>query len=385
MKSLAKTLKGKGIKTLSPDLQGTPFWKGPEEDGITQSMLNDFMFCRERFRVRTILGLGTADRFNKSIEYGNLWHICEEHLAKRSDWKKPLQDYTKVLIRKYPLEQAEVLKWYNVCLIQFPVYVEYWKAHPDVKNRTPLLQEEVFRIPYQLPSGRTVHVKGKFDSVDFIRSEGLAGIYLQENKTKGDIDEASLQKNLRFDLQTMFYLNALVTGAGLGTDVTSHWPDEFNDQPILGVRYNVVRRPLSGGKGSIRQHQPTKSNPQGESLESFYSRLLNDYIRPEPEYWFKRWKTEISRADLEAYQDRFLNPILEQLCEWYDHVSVCYDRGMNPFTTAHPKKYIHFQCPYGVYNPISEGYATDLDEYLASGSRAGLVKIETLFPELESE
>ena len=84
-------------------------------------------------------------------------------------------------------------------------------------------------------------MRGKWDSVDYIGKR----VYLQENKTKGDIDEQAIRHNLHFDLQTMLYMTALT--------------EELEPQKIAGVRYNVIRRPLSGGKGSIRPHAEKNS------------------------------------------------------------------------------------------------------------------------------
>lgn len=346
-------------KTPKVQQSNGPLWKGPYEDGITQSLLNLFLMCRERFRVKVIDGLGPSDKFRHALEYGNMWHVCEEALAKKEDPYKSLKDYANQLLRRYPTSQEEVEKWYLVCKMQFPIYVDYWKKHPDVKERTPLYQEEVFNVDYSLPSGRVVRLKGKFDSVDMIGKK--PAIYLQENKSKGDIDEEVLQRQLTFDLQTMFYLVSL-----------KKWTADRNiGTPIHGIRYNVIRRPFSGGKGSIRQKQATKTT-KAETLPQLIERLKVEYILPEPQYWFMRWKVMISATDIDRFRDEFLTPILEQLCDWWD------DLQKNEFK----KSSLNYRTPYGIYNPLAEGLMTDVDEYVATGSTAGLQKLETLFPEL---
>lgn len=359
------------MPSIAKKIQSVPkkrtesLWKGPEVDGITQSMLSRFLVCRERFRVKYVLGLEPVKTFNHRIEYGNLWHVCEEAFAKREDWEVELGKYGLRLTRKYPLQQDDVQKWYMVCLKQFPVYVEYWKKHQDVQDRTPIFQEQVFDVPYRLPSGRTVRLRGKWDSVDLIGKGKTAGIYLQENKTTSDVDDSSIRRRMSFDLQTMLYLIAL-----------AHI-EEIGSMPgrLKGVRFNVIRRPLSGGKGSIKQHQPTKSNPKGESLEDYYERLAT-YIREEPETYFFRWKVEISPSDVQRFKERFLNPILENLCEWYAMVS--FDK--NPW--GEPQTGLHWQHPFGIFNAMNEGGSTEYDEYLANGSEVGLRQTGELFPEL---
>jgi len=364
-----KTLADKisGVMEAKKSKEKKPFWKGPEIDGITQSMLGRFLACRERFRVATIEGLVPADKFKKAIEYGNMWHICEEFFAAEKDYTTPLKEYALSLIKRYRESQEEISSCYQICLAQFPVYIKYWSKHPDRKKRVPLLQEESFQIMYTLPSGRKIKLRGKWDSVDYV---GKREIWLQENKTKGDIRESTIEKVLTFDIQTGLYVTALI----------EHLKESGEEKKLKGVRYNVIRRPLSGGRHSIRQHKPTKKNPQGESFEDFYARL-GGLIESAPEYFFMRWEVPFPLKDVERFKTRFLDPILEQLCEWYEWVSLCYQQNKSPFEDYVARK-IHWQHPYGVYNVMDQGGIDDLDEYLMSGSKVGLEKAATLFPEL---
>jgi len=369
MPALSKKLK-KLQEERPPSLWEGPSSSGPN-GGITQSMLNNFLACRERFRVRYVLGLQPLDQFNKNLEYGSMWHMAEESLAANDPdpWAK-LDIYTMELCEKYPLQQADIIHWHNICKVQFPIYREYWAEHEDVQNRQPLLQEEVFKIPYKLPSGRTVYLRGKFDSVDLINN----GIWLQENKTKGDIDPVLMQRNLTFDLQTGLYLVAL--------NEYCEWDEEVelpSNAKVAGVRYNVIRRPLAGGKGSIRQ----KKN---QTLQEFYEELGNimrEAIGPEwgmppgEHFFFMRWKVDFTPQDIERFKVQFLNPILEQLCDWWNWVEHLDCEVFGP-----PENDIHWRSPYGTYSPIQDGRATDLDEYLETGSTLGLRRAESLFKEL---
>ncbi len=376
------TTKKKTKKTIRKPKPKTPLWKGPEEDGVTQSLLGSFLCCRERFRLKVVEGLTEADNFNHSIEYGNMWHICEEALAAQhspvvtdgTGWQSKLKKYCNELLVKYPLAKDQITKWYEVCKLQFPIYVEYWRKHPDVRARTPLLQEETFCVPYELPSGRIVKLRGKWDSVDIIGKRNKAGIWRQENKTKGEIKEEQLVRQLTFDLQTMLYLIALHEHRKLSMDNKSILPSQAL---IKGVRYNVIRRPLSGGKGSIKPLKGTIKKPP-ETMPHYYDRLRG-IIEEEPEHYFMRWQVVITPADIERFKRECLNPILEQLCEWWDYLHLP-DGTLteDPFFSS-----TNFRLPYGVYNPMSLGFTTELDEYLASGSTIGLEKTDNLFPELD--
>ena len=90
-----------------------PLWKGPEVDGVTQSQLGLFLICQERFRVKTIEGLGPPDSFRHRLEYGNMWHICEEMFGQGMAWEGPLKDYAVELCKKYKQSQADIEKWYE--------------------------------------------------------------------------------------------------------------------------------------------------------------------------------------------------------------------------------------------------------------------------------
>jgi hypothetical protein len=230
-------------------------------------------------------------------------------------------------------------------------------------------------VPYELPSGRTARLRGKWDSVDLVNK----GIWLQENKTKGSIDVGMMQRNLAFDLQTGLYLVAL---DNFSFDDDALIPPGSEIAVIRGVRYNVIRRPLAGGKGSIRQGK-------NESIEQFYARLAEIIegatgpefgMLPEESYFFMRWKVEVSAEDISRFKQRFLNPVLEQLCDWYVDIMDSPDPFRESLVGRHST---HFQMPYGVYSPLLDGRPTEVDEYLATGSMAGLQRAEKLFTELE--
>lgn len=367
----------------------SPVWEGPCDEGpnggITYSLLNRFLGCRERFRLRVIEGLRPADVFSHRIEYGQMWHTCEEASASEKKhfqgelngidttlWADRLESYCEGLVRKYPLMREQIAHWFNVCRTQFPIYVQYWAKHPDVIDRTPLAQEQVFDVPYSLPSGRTVRLRGKWDSVDLIGTGKGASIFLQENKTKGKIVENQLKRQLTFDLQTMIYSISLRNHYD-----KMGWASKGS---IAGVRYNVVRRPLDGGKDCIRQYKPTKKNPRGESPAEFYRRL-GGLIAQDPKHYFMRWVVTITPADLIRFRRECFDPILEQLCDWWQFIRP--DKNIKgPFSGSWG---IHWRHPYGTYNPLDEGGSSELDEYLATGSTLGLVRVNNLFPELTEE
>lgn len=377
-----------------------PVWKGPEHGGVTSSLINRFLSCRERFRIYAIEGLAVDEGFNHRIEYGSMWHVAEEVFAaanhapdfcRYETWRARPREYAAELCRRFPHQQEQVDHWYRVLCAQFPAYVAFWSGKKDPEYRKPLLQEYSFDVQYQLPSKRWVRLRGKWDSVDLTGSGKAARVVLMENKTKGDINEVALKRQLAFDCQTMTYLTALheYKDNAFWQRANKAW----RNLPANEVRYNVVRRPLSGGRHSIVRHKAKGEKPE-ETKEHYYERLAG-LIAEEPEYFFMRWNVTVTDEDVRTFRRQFLDPILEQLCDWWEWVGGCYVRGCNvwdndvvfngePWGDDKPHaSAIHWRHPFGLYNVLDEGGSDELDTYLATGSTAGLRKVTTVFPELE--
>lgn len=371
----------KAVKSRSAPLWQGPGGEGPQ-GGITQGLLGRYLCCKERFRLQVIEGLKPQDKFESRMEFGNMWHVCEESLAGEirhfgeligtTAQEDALRDYVEVLHRRYPMQRVDVDHWADKCRTMFPLYVEHWRTHPDVKDRTPVFQEQTFDVPYRLPSGRTVRLRGKWDSVDIVSKNKAAAFWLQENKTKSDINELRIGRQLAFDLQTMLYLVALIQDSAQAAQDRS--------PPVAGVRYNVVRRSA---------HKQGKK----ESAEEFCARLaqlIRDDIKEKGvnNEWFQRWNAEVSAGDIAKFRQECLDPVLENLCNDYEWWAFCKEDGCSPFNQVkHAHEFIHrlhhFRLPYGVYNPLLEGGAAELDEFLATGSMVGLRRADDLFPELK--
>ena len=373
---LATTLKRQGAQPK----KRVPLWTGPSGEGpnggVTQGLIGRFLSCRERFRLHAVEGLRPSPQFEPRMEFGSMWHVCEETLAGSGPrfFQQPsvsapaLTDYCKQLCKKFPTQQEQIDHWYGVCKALFPRYVKHWSRHPDVKGRTPLLQEQAFDVPYNLPSGRTVRLRGKWDAVDLLpaHTEGgrkfAASIWLQENKTKSSIDAVKIGRQVKFDLQTMLYLVALKEYGSPDGAVTL---EEHVGAPILGIRYNVIRRSAH------------------KSVESMLKKLDDDVADGRSGEWFARWKIEVTANDIERFRRECLDPILEQLYDWWDYIQC---DPCNPWMAEAAGedvgRFIHWRHPFGIYNVIDEGGFSDVDAFLETGSQAGLHRVDVLYPEL---
>lgn len=338
-----------------------PVWKGPEIDGVTQSMVKKFMTCRERFRILVVEGLKKTESFEATLEYGQIWHSAEEAFAGNKNWVKAVEVYRKVLYGKYPFQRDVIDHWVGKCLVQFPVYIEFWKKHPDVVNRTPIFQEQKFDVTYTTPSGRKVRLRGKWDAVDFIDKKnrrGETGIYLGENKTKSQIDTVKIGRQLRFDLQTMMYLLTIRLSRG-----TTKEFNKYEKFPVAGVRYNVIRR--AGHK----------------SPESMMTKIEEDLSNDRGGEWFSRWDVPVSEKEIDRFRRECLDPLLEQIQDWWDMIKACHIRQCTPWD-LHGNN-IHWRHPYGGRNMLDEGGFGDVDNYIEDGSMTGLRRVTNLYPELE--
>lgn len=380
-----------------------PLWHGPcgagPLGGITQSMLVRFLSCRERFRLKYVLGLEPYPKWYHTFGFGNMWHVCEEaHATNSRAWEGDLIAHFNEQLELYPMQREEIVKWFNICCVQFPEYIKHWSQHPDVLNRTPLMQEQVFDVPYSLPSGRVVRLRGKFDSVDLISDVAddsgsgyefvPSGIYLQENKTKSDIDKLQIERQLKFDLQTMLYVVALDYVRDIADSQGDGW---IWTNEVKGVRYNVVRRdcPIRKHKEKVTKtrYSTSKKTPDkvleygktvpAETDEHFYARLRDDYIAAEPHEWFFRVRSEVGARDVQLFRETCLDPLLETLCFWYEQVT----GAVSPLCCGVPQ--MNYRTPFGVYSALEEGGATEYDAFLENGSELGLRRAETLFGELQ--
>jgi len=148
--------------------------------------------------------------------------------------------------------------------------------------------EQQFNVPFLLPDGRTIRLRGKFDGSFRCHRQKL---WLFETKTKSRIDEEGLQDCLPLDIQVMLYL--------LAQQII------YGEQPE-GVLYNVIRRP--GQRRRVK-----------EPLVEFFRRVADDVNDPKrTDHYFLRWEMAITRHEIEDWVGRTLVPMLTEVCDWFE-------------------------------------------------------------------
>lgn len=374
-----------GSEKIAPLPQRTLCWKGPEEDGVTQTMLSHYIVCPERFRVMYVEGLQPIKKFDQKIEFGNMWHAAEEAFAAHGSsigeggepvWTRAVYDYGNGLGKRFPDQREDIIHWLRMTVALFPTYIDYWKHHPDVLASSPLMQEEKFSVPYNIGQEssrtttdilykvKTVKLRGKWDSVDLVKRGKEKTVWLQENKTKSTIDSEKLRRQLKYDLQTMLYIIALQAHLNM-VKIDVPWS-------IGGVRYNVIRRSSHKTPESMMKkvHEDIKDGRVGE--------------------WLSRWNVDLSDTDIYLFRHYTLHPLLLNLCDDYEWWKCCYQTNVDVFSYDYRSRHFphhqrrHFITPYIGYNPLGEGGEGALDHFIFTGNTLGLeyVTHADLFPEL---
>lgn len=373
----------------APAKQPVPVWD-LYRDGVTFSLLSKFVICRHRFWIRTVLGLRENLGFNYRIEYGNFLHAGFEAFAESGmdieKGVKGIQAFTADLRTKFPESHDEIGFWNKLAVGQFRTYCLYWKKE-DAKKQF-IAQEAVFDAPMTLPSGRVVRLRGKIDELFKTCSKsktstkpGKCILTLQENKSKGEIDEVGIEEQLRNDFQNMLYL-CVLNFTECGQEITQ-------GNPVRKALYNLIARPL-GSKHSPRQRKT-------ETKLQFADRYLEG-MHEFPFKHFKRMTAEFRQQELEEWRDRTLFAILEQLCDWWESIcgnpfnpwtskTVFFNSDHDPVFGIEKPNHLHYCRPYGIYDGMAMGYGGDYSAFIESNgmNRSGLVKLTTAFPELDHQ
>lgn len=317
----------------------TPTWD-LYRDGISYSLLSKFVVCRERFRIATVEGYRPSDR-KDALDFGTMFHKALELLASG----KNSSTITRELLKRYTDTGIDPML-VRLAALLVPHYSTFYAN----EKHNYVAQEEVFDVPYvSQTNGRTIRLRGRWDEV-YLQDGKL---WLQENKTKSDINKHKITTTLPYDLQTMLYCYTL--------SVTK-------DKPVGGVLYNVIRKP------GLVQNQ-TESDMQ-------YLERVNKDISKRPDHYFFRVYNDIDKSIIANFNRTTLFPLIESVVTWWESIK---NDPFNPWVTGEGKPNpLHYARPFGVFDPMSIGLG-DFFEYVTTGLPHGLSKIATCFPELEGE
>lgn len=287
-----------------------PLWWQVEKHGISYSMLEDWMTCRQKawFRINGIRPMGVAE----PLIYGSIVHsilsrihkfVKEQHgVPKRELVEKWVEESHEEWVAKNPRSSAQALEIAELSTLQasaiMPQYVKHWEK--DLLRFKWITIEELVKAPF---NGTTINA-----IIDALTEDRKDQLWLHEHKTHSRISEGTLVDRIHFANQTLIY--ALVVQI------------LYNRIP-KGVYYNVVRRP------SIK---PKKGQP----LNVFAKRLEED-VAERPDFYFVRFEVEIDEEDV-ARLSRELQTAIGEIQVWqtgsthYRNTSQCEGKyGACPF------------------------------------------------------
>jgi hypothetical protein len=274
-----------------------------ERDGVTQSMLNKFMTCKEQFRLSYVEAYrGKSKGSTLALEFGSCFHdildmvyswsktanlpvVFAEGFEQgiRPICKQAVQIYRK---HKYDaikdkLEDMEEFEFSLECAETIlPTYFKFWEHDFDDGEWVAL--EEVFDVVYNyLPI--PIRVRGKFDGVKRINGQ----LWLFETKTKGTVNETQIGYQLPFNLQVMLYCWAIYM--------------KYGEYPV-GVIYNLIKRPAHRGR-------------KDESKRDLARRIGLD-VYQDREAYFSRLNGSIHSSEIKEWMERDFHPIMAELYKW---------------------------------------------------------------------
>jgi hypothetical protein len=291
---------------LSPSLQIES--RKPQEglwnlyrDGITCSMLTDWMMCPEKARLKYIEGLYPVKDSSEAMDFGTMLHDCREGVCslymrlntayERKQFVEDIDHWCEVVTNQYwdiKFEEMNIVgdDWGNLDLVHslvremLPRYFKHYESDWTKINWKCL--ERVFDVTIMV-RGVPIRLRGKIDG-EFEEK----GIKLFEMKSKGRINEEAIADKLSIDLQVGIYLYAM-------------WK-KWNTHPN-GVLYDIVRKP-----GTRRKTD--------EKTQVYAERCAVE-IDKDPAHYFIRIPADVFPSDITGFETELIG-ILECVMDWFN-------------------------------------------------------------------
>ena len=299
-----------------------PRWKGPFKDGVTQSIMNDFLQDPFASYLSLILGIKEKEPkrpdpgspiFNRT--WGDTFHAGLEHLIATRDKSfaaNKMLERLRAHKKNYILEHDSI----DVGTSLFNMLSCYTIPPGDFKTEIQfdVLANSVYSY---LPPWR---LRGKLDGID--------GTTMLEHKCKKYVNPSQFKDEAQFDYQVNFY--AKIMGC---TDVI----------------YDMIVIPEAQKYYSL----PTKR--VSESKEDYTNRLYFTHLdsnKFSPIFRYKQnWLSQqpVRLTNVDTYWWQTIIPLLYRIQEWYEWVT-CPN-----FDLADPRSYgpIFYRHPLRTFMPSS--------------------------------
>lgn len=251
--------------------------------GVSQSILVDWMTCRQRGKYR---GAGWRPVESRDTMFlGKLVHaMLDAHYARR-EWNL----VTFLREDGIPSEEALSEKQHETVCKAYAIldaYKVFWKKADSKRKWTETEQQFAITEPRSC-----VLMRGKRDAA----YEHHRKRWLFETKTTGRYDEDAKTLQVMINFQTLYYLASMYLETG-------KWPS--------GVLHNIIIPP------GIRLKQ--KQTPDEYRIE-YRDRLLDD-----PEKHFVRFEVSMPETFLTQWYSTELVPLLTEFRDWSDGLRPTY-------------------------------------------------------------
>ena len=234
-----------------------------DRDGVTQSMLGDFVHCRQMCRYK-LDGWESKDQ-NRS--YANLGQLI--HYGLELHYNKIIPTETKLYCfqseeQSYSYTGAiEMEECLNKATVLLKEYISFYKQR-DAKLKWIASEKE---LDIKGPCG--VRLRGKIDGLFEIHKE----LWIMETKTTGQIAE-QIESLVSYDFQAQVYAYAI---------------EKILKRPVSGFVWNGIRTP---------QIRPCK----GETKLAFMGRLTDD-VHVRRQWYFVRYSVPFSKVGRAGFEE----------------------------------------------------------------------------------
>jgi len=317
-------------------------WRGPIEDGITQSILNDFMGCPKSAYIKLILCLEDDEPPHPNLIWGDSYHVGLEHLIRGDSLADSI------------IAMQERLTEYSTAPPSFKYSLTRMLRLYDLSGLEGTWQTEV-QIDEHINGFR---FRGKMDGICFDHPEYQP--YMAEHKCKGYTDPILTKEEIKQDLQCNLYMFIH----------DCEW-----------VAYDLIKIP------DVQKYGPQKgfTDTSETYITKIYEGPVGSYgnmypINKHRTKWIHQAPLHISKEEQEENWDQTIMPLVHRINEWYEHVtdinfdlddhthynSIFYKAPVRHFNGRNTQS---FKCPYHAYH--------------TGGSLSDLRPIVSHFSELE--
>ena len=329
-------------------------WKGPYDEGITQSIINRFLECPYRFYIYTILGLEEQQELHPNLVWGSIAHKGLEILIKNpklssdftdSDWVEVDQAIDDLIDKDYPN-----------CPPNYPISIKLMMREYDdsYKEEYKFLTEVVFEESYLHPVYGKVLLRGMADGLS------LENEVLVEHKCKGKIDPLLSRLETPVDFQVQLY--CLMLGPRKVIYDNIRIPDNqfFMPKRRIGEKF-------------------------GYYVKSWYTeREHGDFpVQKNKHLWLNQHTTYQDDESLDNFVNFRLNPLISKICKWWEHVT------QPGFDHNNPEFYndVFYQVPIRHFNPSNtEKFKCNYHDFLTEAiAIEDLIPVKSYFSELEDD